>query len=58
MIGDHCIETERLVLRPFEDRDAEDVLALMSDDYICKKAGIRPFKTLDEAKDFMAIWAF
>ena len=58
MIGDHCIETERLVLRPFKDGDAEDVLALMSDDYICKKAGIRPFKTLDEAKDFMANWAF
>ena len=55
MIGD-CIKTERLVLRPFEDGDVEDVLALMSDDYICRMAGIKPFKTIDEAKVFMANW--
>ena len=52
------IKTERLVLRPFEDGDAEDVLALMSDDYICRMAGIKPFKTIDEAKAFMANWEF
>ena len=57
MIGD-CILTERLVLRPFEDGDANDVLALMSDDYICRMAGIKPFKTIDEAKAFMANWSF
>ena len=57
MIGDSIL-TERLVLRPFRDGDAEDVLALMSDDYICRMAGIKPFKTIDEAKDFMASWEF
>ena len=57
MIVDSIL-TERLVLRPFEDGDAEDVLALMSDDYICRMAGIKPFKTLDEAKAFMANWEF
>ena len=50
------IKTERLVLRPFRDGDAEDVLAPMSDDYICRMAGIKPFKTIDEAKAFMANW--
>ncbi len=52
------IKTERLVLRPFEDGDAEDVLALMSDDYICRNAGIRPFKSLAEAKVFMDHWCY
>ena len=52
------IKTERLVLRPFVDGDVEDVLALMSDDYICRMAGIKPFKTIDEAKTFMANWEF
>ena len=52
----NCILTERLVLRWFVDGDEEDVLALMSDDYICKMAGIRPFKTIDEVKEFMADW--
>ena len=52
----NCILTERLVLRPFEDGDAEDVLALMSDDYICRMAGIKPFKTIDETKVFMDNW--
>ena len=57
MIGD-SIKTERLVLRPFEEGDAEDVFAMMSDDYICRMAGIKPFKSIDEAKDFMASWEF
>ncbi|MBR6417047.1 MAG: GNAT family N-acetyltransferase [Bacteroidales bacterium] len=56
MIGDDCIETERLVLRPFKEGDAKEVLALMSDAYICRMAGIKPFKTIDEAKVFMAYW--
>lgn len=55
MIGESIL-TERLVLPPFKDVDAEDVLALMSDDYICRMAGIRPFKSIDEAKAFMANW--
>ena len=53
----NCFLTERLVLRPFVDGDEEDVLALMSDDYICRMAGIKPFKTLDEARRFMDNWA-
>lgn len=55
MIED-CILTERLVLRPFKEGDAKEVLALMSDDYICRMAGIKPFKTIDEARAFMAYW--
>lgn len=53
----NCILTERLVLRPFVDGDEEDVLALMSDDYICRMAGIKPFKTLAEARRFMDNWS-
>lgn len=52
----NCILTERLVLRSFVDGDEEDVLALMSDDYICKMAGIKPFKAIGEVKEFMDNW--
>ena len=52
----NCILTERLALRSFVDGDEEDVLALMSDDYICRMAGIKPFKSIDEAKAFMDNW--
>ena len=45
MILTDCILTERLVLRPFVEGDEYDVFALMSDDYICKMAGIMPFAT-------------
>ena len=52
------ITTERLLLRPFAVGDAEDVLALMSDDYTCRMAGIPPFRTLADAEAFMAEWRF
>ena len=53
MILTDCILTERLVLRPFVEGDEYDVFALMSDDYICKMAGIKPFETIEEAESFM-----
>ena len=46
MVFSDCIVTERLILRPFVDEDKDDVFALMSDDYICKMAGIKPYKTV------------
>ena len=51
-----CIVTDRLILRRFVAGDEEDVLALMSDDYICRMAGIHPFKSLGEARRFMDNW--
>lgn len=57
MIIKDCIVTDRLILRRFVGGDEEDVLALMSDDYICRMAGIPPLKTVDEARRFMDTWA-
>ena len=57
MIIKDCIVTDRLILRRFVAGDEEDVLALMSDDYICKMTGSKPYKTIDEAKRFMDEWA-
>ena len=56
MILSNCILTERLILRPFVDGDEEEVFALMSDDYICKMAGIKPYETVEEAESFMERW--
>jgi len=53
-----CIVTERLILRRFDEGDEEDVLALMSDDYICKWIGFRPFTSLDQTREFMDNWRF
>jgi ribosomal-protein-alanine N-acetyltransferase len=50
------ITTDRLILRRFKEEDLNDVFALMSDDYICKMAGIPIFKTLERAKRFMDNW--
>ena len=50
------ILTERLVLRRFKEDDVEDVFAQMSDDYICRMAGIPTFKTPERAWDFMYDW--
>ena len=50
------IATERLVLRRFKEDDVEDVFALMSDDYICRWAGIPTFKTLERTWRFMWDW--
>lgn len=56
MVFSDCIVTERLILRPFVDEDKDDVFALMSDDYICKMAGIKPYKTVEEAENFTRLW--
>ena len=53
MIQSKCILTERLILRDFVDGDAEDILALMSDDYICRMIGIHPFKNIRDAEQFI-----
>lgn len=51
-----CIVTDRLILRHFVEEDVDDVFALMSDDYICRMAGIPPFKTPERARWFMDNW--
>lgn len=51
-----CIVTERLILRRFDEGDAEEVFALLSDDYICKWFGVSPFKSLAQTRAFMADW--
>lgn len=56
MIEKDCIVTDRLILRRFVGGDEEDVLALMGDDYICRMAGIHPFKTIEEARWWMDDW--
>ena len=51
-----CIVTDRLILRRFDEGDAEDVFALMRDDYIAERAGFRPFKSLGQTQKFMDDW--
>ena len=51
------ITTDRLILRRFEDKDILDVFTLMSDEYICKMAGIPIFHTLEMTKQFMNEWS-
>ena len=58
MIQSNCILTERLILRRFVDEDAEDLFALMSDDYICRMAGIPPFKTFADVERFIDNWYY
>ena len=52
------IFTERLILRPFVHGDEYDVFDLLSDDYICKMTGLRPCKTVKDAKKFMEFWRY
>lgn len=47
------IQTERLLLRPFTEEDAADVLAIMSDEETARKAGFKPLKTLEEAENLI-----
>ena len=56
MFTSDSIETERLTLRHFREGDLHDVFALMSDDYICRMAGIPVFKSLEQARRFMEDW--
>lgn len=45
------IETDRLVLRPFEDRDAEDLYAYAKDPRVGGAAGWRPHASAAESRD-------
>lgn len=52
----NCILTDRLIVRPFVKGDEEDVLELMKDDYTARKAGFKPFKSVEEARSFIHSW--
>ena len=56
MILNDSILTQRLILRHFVDGDAEDVFALMSDDYTARMAGMPVFKTIGRVERFMNAW--
>lgn len=47
------INTERLILRKFEETDAEALLALLSDEEVNRFLPFYPLKTIDEAKQFL-----
>ena len=59
------LETERLILRPWRDTDAEDLYAYAKDPEVGPRAGWRPHATLEDSrrviKDFLTgsglIWA-
>ena len=56
MMNTDCIVTERLILRKLTEKDAKDVLALMSDDYTARMAGFRPISSIEEAIAFIDRW--
>ena len=56
MIFSDCIVTERLILRRFAEGEEQDIFALMSDPYICEMAGIKTFKSIDSAREFVQAW--
>ena len=56
MMNTDCIVTERLILRRMTEKDAKDVLALMSDDYTARMAGFRPISSIEEAIAFIDRW--
>ena len=56
MMNTDCIVTERLILRKLTEKDAKDVLALMSDDYTARMAGFRPISSIEEAIAFIDEW--
>lgn len=58
MNASYCIITDRLILRPFVKGDEEDVLELMKDDYTARKAGFKPFKSVEEAERFINTWRY
>ena len=45
--------TERLVLREFDQGDAQDLYFLNSDLDVLKYTGDKPFKSIQEARDFV-----
>ena len=56
MMNTDCIVTERLILRKLTEKDAKDVLALMSDDYTARMTGFRPISSIEEAIAFIDEW--
>ena len=56
MMNTDCIVTERLILRKLTEKDAKDVLALMSADYTARMAGFRPISSIEEAIAFIDRW--
>ena len=56
MMNTDCIVTERLTIRRMTEKDAKDVLALMSDDYTARMAGFRPISSIEEAIAFIDRW--
>lgn len=48
------IETQRLILRPIEDFDAEGIFELDSNKEVHKYLGNNPIKTMDQAKQVVA----
>ena len=56
MMNTDCIVTERLILRRMTEKDAKDVLALMSDDYTARMTGFRPISSIEEAIAFIDQW--
>ena len=52
----NCILTDRLIPRPFIRGDEEDVLEIMKDENTARKAGFKPFKSVEEAGRFMRSW--
>lgn len=44
------LESERLVLRPLEEGDAEDVFEIFSDGEVMRYYDLLPFKSMEEAR--------
>jgi ribosomal-protein-alanine N-acetyltransferase len=51
------IETERLLLRQLEEKDAEGLLANLSDPDVTEHMGISPLKNVDEAEKMISFLA-
>ncbi len=47
------LETERLILRPYQLSDAEGLFAMNADEEVMKYTGDVPFKDIDAARDFI-----
>lgn len=47
------IETERMILRPMEPRDAEDIFAYCQNPEVGSNAGWKPHVSLEETKEIM-----
>lgn len=50
------LETERLMIRPWQDSDAEDLYAYASVDGVGQMAGWKPHKSLEESKEILKMF--